>query len=338
MAIIWAEGFEEDDTDTRGTALNVSLSTAYGTNGRRGCLVGDNHNAYSASPAVPVASGGENSIWWHCKIQVKEYVSQLVHYHNSTPETTMYLTGPSGQWQILNYNGVTDSAAFGTFAIDTWYEVFIEKVYHASTGSFKVWINDSLELNLTSLNTGTIPSTTSMLAGGNGGSDVNSMWVMDMVMGDGSDSPNAALTFPLSLEAHTLLPDDNGNTSGLTGSDTNQVDNYLLVDESDPDTADWCGSGTEGDLDTYSMGDLASTTETIIGVIAEAVSAKSDSGAKYMRPVIRTSATDYPGDSVALSETYVMQRTVWDENPNTVSPWTGSEVNGIEVGAEVRDS
>jgi hypothetical protein len=110
------------------------------------------------------------------------------------------------------------------------------------------------------------------------------------------------------------------------------------VDGSDPNTDEFVGSATEGEKDTYSMSDLSSTTEAIIGVITEAISAKSDSGTKFMRPVIRTSSTDYNGTSEALSETYVMQTTVWDENPNTTNPWTGSEVDSIEVGAEVRDS
>lgn len=336
MAIIWAEGFEDDATDDRGTAPSVDLNTTWGLGGRRGARVGDTHNAFVSSPLVPVTSGGENSIWFHFKIYIVTAFDIYAYFHVLGGDTQMSLRKSSGQFYLDNYNGAADTAAFGTRSTDVWYEFFIEKVYHASTGTFKVWINGSLEVNLSGLNTGTIPSTTDMQMGGTGGVDVDSMYVMDMVIGDGSDSPSSS--FPYSLQAHTLLPDGNGNTSGLTGSDGNSTDNYLLVDESDPDTADYCGSATEGDKDTYSMGDLSSTTEAIVGVIGEALSAKSDSGTKFMRPVIRTSSTDYNGDSEALSETYVMQFHVWDDNPNTANAWTGTEVNAIEMGAEVRDS
>lgn len=337
MAVVYGEGFEDDAWDVRSSHSSAVVSTSYGTGGRRGVRVGDDHGArFSNSTVIPVASGGEDSIWWHFRLYVDVAGTQCVRFHSLGTDTQMFLYYTNSQWQLINYNGGTDSSLFGVAQEDKWYDFFIVKTYHASTGSMKVWINGALSLNLTSLNTGTIPTGSDLYFGGFGSTDVNSMWVMDIVMGDGSDSPSA--DYPYSLQAHTLLPTGNGTTSGLTGSDTNQTDNYLLVDESDPDNADYCGSATEGNKDTYAMGDLSSTTEGVLAVIGENIQAKSDSGAKYMRSVLRTASTDYVGTSVALSESYTFTTYVWDENPNTVSAWTGTEANGIEFGAEVRDS
>lgn len=243
-------------------------------------------------------------------------------------------TQAGGQWQMTNYNGNADSSLFGSFSVETWYEVFIEKRY-GSGGFLKVWINGSLDLHISGLNM-TAVATIDMKLAGTGSSDVDQAQYMDAVMGDGSGSPSSG--FPLSVEAHTLLPDGNGNTSGLTGSDADQTDNYALVDEDPPSTADYVGSGTEGDKDTYAMSNLASTTEAIHGVIVENLTTKTDAGAKYMRAVVRTASTDYVGASKALAETWGMQFESWDKNPNTTNDWTGTEVNGIEVGPEVRDS
>lgn len=342
MGVLWADGFEQDDQEARGqvnTPANVEPHTDYGRNSRKGVRLGDSSNTFYQSPILTASDAGDNSLWWHFRMKIVSAASNAVRFNVDAAgaQMTLSINGTtSGTFDLVNWDGTIDTPAFGSWVLNGWNDFFIEKTYSATTGSLKVWINGNLEYSATGQDTGTHPGETDIKLASNGSSDINYGYFMDCVIGDGSGSPGSA--FPLSLEPHTLLPDGNGNASDMLGSDGNSTDNYLLVDEAPADTADYVGSATEGDQDTYTMDNLASTTETIHAVIAEVYGAKSDSGDKFMRPVIRTSSTDYVGTSLGLGETHAMQHDVWDDNPNTTNPWTGSEVNSIEVGQEVRDS
>ena len=339
MALKYAEGFDDDATDYRTTTFDTTVSTAWGTDGRRGARIGESTKSLFRSRIIPIDSGGENSIWWHFRLYLVDVSSgqSMVWMNQETGDTQfVFAKSSGGQFHVTNYVSGSNSAAFGEAIFNKWYEVFIEKVYHASTGTFKLWMNGRLEVDESGLNTGTIPTHTDIVSGGYLPTQINDGYLMDVVVGDGSDSPSAA--FPYSLNAHTLLPDGNGNSSVLVGSDADSTDNYLLVDNPNPNEAEFVGSAVEGDKDTYTMEDLPSASEDIIGVIAEQIAAKADQGTKFMRPVIRTVSTDYVGDSYALAQSYALDWHAWDLNPNTSLAWTGTEVNAIEVGAEVRDS
>jgi hypothetical protein len=60
-------------------------------------------------------------------------------------------------------------------------------------------------------------------------------------------------TWPGEGEVIVLRPNGNGATSNFTGSDGNSTDNYLLVDEVPPDSADYVGSGTLNHVDDYEL-------------------------------------------------------------------------------------
>lgn len=54
-------------------------------------------------------------------------------------------------------------------------------------------------------------------------------------------------------EVICLRPNGNGDNSDWTGSDGNSTDNYLLVEEFPPDTADYVQSNTSGQIDDYAL-------------------------------------------------------------------------------------
>lgn len=61
-----------------------------------------------------------------------------------------------------------------------------------------------------------------------------------------------------------LAPSGNGTTSQLTGSDSNQVDNYALVDEIPPATADYVQSSTADQYDTYALANVPGGYDTVV--------------------------------------------------------------------------
>jgi hypothetical protein len=66
------------------------------------------------------------------------------------------------------------------------------------------------------------------------------------------------------------------------------------------------------------------------------VARKEDSGARTLRPVIRTGGSNFEGDDATLNQSYLATRHVWEQNPDTVADWTGTEVNAIEAGQKVQ--
>lgn len=151
--------------------------------------------------------------------------------------------------------------------------------------------------------------------------------------GDGT-SPNDFLG---DCKVYPLLPNGNGTYSQLTGSDGNSTDNYLLVDETTPSTADYNGHATVGNKDTYALSDLPDTDVTIYGISVLSRAAKNDAGAKKARAVIRTASTDYTGSDMSLGTTYsTFAEQSWFLNPNSGSAWTATQVNALEAGFEVR--
>jgi hypothetical protein len=137
------------------------------------------------------------------------------------------------------------------------------------------------------------------------------------------------------IRVYARFPDGNGNYSQLLGSDGNSVDNYLLVDENpDPNTSDYVGSGTPGQIDTYTMADIPSGI--IKAVVQRSYMAKSDAGARTARNVVRIASMDYTSSDFSLNTSYAQQATFWDASPASTVAWTSSEVNSAEFGVEVR--
>ena len=139
---------------------------------------------------------------------------------------------------------------------------------------------------------------------------------------------------------YPLYPNGNGNYSQLVGSDGNSTDNYLLVDEvGTPNTADYVGSATDGDQDSYTFEDLPVSVGTIRGVEVRMHAAKDDTGTKQIRSLTRRAAADsFGADKVLAAIPLYQTHTEIQELDPHAGPgaWTITNVNGTEWGAEVR--
>jgi hypothetical protein len=142
-------------------------------------------------------------------------------------------------------------------------------------------------------------------------------------------------TFLGDVRVYTLAPNGNGAYSQFVGSDGNSVDNYLLVDEAPYNTADYVGSPTTGQRDSYLLTDLPATVATVFATQSRAIVAKSDAGAASIKQSIRVAATDYDTAATVLSTTWIDLVTLYETNPNTGVQWTAAGVNGAEIGVVV---
>lgn len=133
----------------------------------------------------------------------------------------------------------------------------------------------------------------------------------------------------------TLRPSANGSSSQFVGSDGNSIDNYLLVNESTPSTAEYVSSGVAGNKDLYNFSDLSNSASTVKGVQLNAYVAKSDTGSRSVTNLVKSGVTEAAGATTILSSSYTVVSHVQETDPNTSAGWTAGGVNSAEFGVRV---
>ncbi len=224
---------------------------------------------------------------------------------------------------------------------DTWHYLEAKVTLSDTVGVVQVRLNGVSILSLSNQdtkNSGTktvLDSVSLRTTGGTGGSNQDIVYWDDFYVANGAGSVNN--DFLGDTRVRCLLPNGNGNSSQLLGSDGNSTDNYLLVDEATPSTADYVGSATLDQKDTYAFGDLPDASGTIHGVQISAYATKTDAAARNLAIVTRSDGVDYDGSDVALAlgtNAYVQH--LRETDPDTAAAWTIAAVNAAEFGAKVR--
>lgn len=137
-----------------------------------------------------------------------------------------------------------------------------------------------------------------------------------------------------------VTPDGNGAHNNWHGSDSDDVDNYLLVDEypKDDDTTyvyhDGSASGTQ---DQYTLSDYDGTNKTILRIYPEARIRKTSAAAHTVKlGTLASGGTD--AMSAARNLTTVYARYVGNEqtiNPVDSNPWEEADIDALQFVVEV---
>lgn len=232
-------------------------------------------------------------------------------------------------------NGSTILATGTTvISLNTWYYVEYKILISDSVGTAELRINGGTpDFAITGQDTKQSANATAdafLVANGNGNTLIDDLYVCD---GTGSAPQNSFLG---DVRVETLYPNGNGNSSQWVGSDSNSTDNYLLVDETDPnDDTDYVESATVGNEDTYTYSNLVTTSGTIYAVQLLPWAKKTSAGLRQIVTVARLAGTEEDSLAITLpsSYTYVAQ------NIRTTKPgggvWTVSDVNSAEFGPKV---
>lgn len=224
------------------------------------------------------------------------------------------------------------------YSISTWHWIELKIKISDTVGKIILKVDGTTGINQTNIDTAiTAGSTTVTAVGfrseGPGSTNGGDFLIDDLVILDDQGSVNN--DFPGDTAIKTLLPNGNGNSSQLVGSDSNSTDNYLLVDETSLDTADYVGSATLNDIDLYAMTDLTGSP-TIKAVCFSPVLGKADAGGRKYAPMVRQSTTNYAGSDTSVPLGPAVVQVIYETNPATSSAWTATEVNADEFGVKVR--
>jgi len=220
-----------------------------------------------------------------------------------------------------------------------WNHIQFKATINNTTGSYTVILNGQQELTASGIDTqqtaNAYVDTWRIGANGNGTgpAQVGQFYYDDWICGDGSGSNNT--TYPGDVAVECIFPNGNGNYSQWDGSDGNQVDNYLLVDDPVVSDADYVSTNVTNEIDTYAMGNLVTTSGTVYAAQYYMRAKKDASGTRTVAPALRISAADYTGTGKAMTDSFVGYTEVAETSPASATAWTISELNGLEYGEKV---
>ena len=139
------------------------------------------------------------------------------------------------------------------------------------------------------------------------------------------------------IQMQRLQPDDNGTTSDFVGSDADSTNNYLHINEDNPDDdTSYIESSTVTDVDLHAYPALSPSPGSIVGVQLLTIAKKTDVDARGIKPLTRVAGTNYQGDEVSPTNgTYEWTTYMWEDNPDDAADWEEADVNGAEFGVEV---
>lgn len=270
----------------------------------------------------------------------------FIHFKSDAGATQHIKAKVNASGALEIYRGGNSGAVFGTliassaineFIVNTWYHIEIKVVLADAGGSVEVRKNGATIINFSgdTKEAGTETVISRVIVGSDTTtSDHSSTRQDDVYILNGAGTVNN--NFIGDSRVHNVLPNANGNYSQFVGSDGNSVDNYLLVDETPPNTTDYVGSGTSGNKDSYNFPSLPITATTVRAVGQRAYAANSDAGPRMARNLVRIGGVDYVSADYSLGATYLLFSTMFEVSPATAVAFTPAEFNGAEWGIECR--
>lgn len=233
--------------------------------------------------------------------------------------------------EVYRNTTLLGASAAGVLPFGVWKWLSVRIVIHSTAGIVEV--RDGLGnvlINLTSQNT---------QASGNAYIDnvalestqnASTYWDDVLIM----DTTGSTLLGHLTERAiRTVFPTGDGTTLEWTASAGNR---WECIDEQTPDDdSTYIASGTPGEINLSAAGNLTGNETGIDGLIVQHRTRKDDIGGRTARGLVRTGGANYAGGTVALDSTYAHFADLWELNPDTSAEWLQTEIDAIEIGAEV---
>lgn len=342
MALLFCDSFDHYTTSelTRKWASAHANFAIEATGGRRGggCLrtdYGGNAATVGFAPTDVVVFGMAVKLGqWS---NTGDYGIAQLYSGGSTQIYFRIMSG--GSVEVRDYSGgslrlITSASA--PISLDTWFYFEARVKISATVGEVEVRINGSTIINVTGTdvrNNSDTVDTLQITGGGNTAGiyqRIDDLYICD-------DAGSTCNTFLGDVRIDAYLPAANGNSSGFVGSDADSTDNYLLVDETSPDSdTTYVQSNTASAKDTYAFTEMSHTPQSIIATQLCAMGKKTDAGTRPIHLVTRSGSTDYDtATALNFGTDYQVKRKVDEIDPATAAAWTKSNLNNAEFGIKV---
>lgn len=137
------------------------------------------------------------------------------------------------------------------------------------------------------------------------------------------------------IKVEGILPDGVGSDSDFTPSAGANWQNVNEVPQ-DGDTS-YNESGTVGHLDLFAVGDVSIVAGDVFAVKVNTELRATEAQAMSVAPKVKSGTTEGTGTSTGVASTteYVGIQSMFETNPDTVSAWTVSDIQSMNIGYEV---
>jgi len=209
------------------------------------------------------------------------------------------------------------------------------KIYcHSSAGTFELYTNSELSFSLTGLDTNSSSGTyhTRCYFYSQSAQVAIATRYDDFYICDTAGSTFNDFVGEFTTVASFPTGDDTSDWTPSTGND-----HYALVDEAEPDDDTTYIDGTTAtDVDKFTTTNLAAGINAVLAVVLGTDARLDSAGSKSYKQLLDSGGTDYDGQTQALTTTdWVYTYDVWEEDPDTSSPWTVDDYNATIPGVEV---
>lgn len=135
----------------------------------------------------------------------------------------------------------------------------------------------------------------------------------------------------------SLFPNNNGDYSDFIGNDGNSIDNYLLVDDPNPDNeSTYVESGIIGNKDVYSFPTIETTASSILALELSVKCRKTDAGFLKACYVTKIGLNEQDGPTISIGDSSIPQiQGLFATNPFTSLPWNQSEAESLQLGQKL---
>jgi hypothetical protein len=262
----------------------------------------------------------------------------LIRFSESSTVHVSVGLNSTGNLAVWNGNGTTLLATGPAITVNAgspvWYYVDVEVTVSDTVGVVKVWLDDTLVINLSGADTrngGT--GIINPMAYGRTAANIT-YYIDDIYCLDATGTTNNAKIGTCRIE--TLLPNADSSTAWTRNTGAT---NFSAVDDTstDGDTTYVVSYGTNA-RDIYGCTDVSSTSRAVRAVTATAISRKEDVGAANLRVITQIGATVFTGNTVYMDSNldyvYNLVQQTWENSPSTGIAWTGTQVNGALFGIE----
>lgn len=253
----------------------------------------------------------------------------IIRFRNSSGGAIVGLReNAAGSALVIWANGADRASTTITLPVNQYYHLGFDFKIDTS-GWFNVYFDGSLAGSWNG-NTGSSPIV-DFLFGPNsssGSDSIGAIYADDFYIDDttGESVPNV----PPLLRFPWVSPNGNGNYSQWLGSDLDQTDNYLLVDERPPSTADYVTASGVDLFDSYTMSNYTLGTNEIINAFIPIVNTSRQSSTEKLALGSRYSSTDVIASGVDINTSYSFISERQTTKPGGGS-WDQISIDGVEL-------
>ena len=337
MAIIYYEGFDGLLSTASGVtaytppgwSAATNLHSSYGRFGGIGCN-GANQPKIRFTATSEIIVGAALYDYGTYGTAGDRYFISIVG-ETSTLQHVTFRFDSSGAIDVRRGDAAGTRLAIsapGTIQMGQW-GYFEAKVTIADSGGTVVVRWNGVEIiNFTgdTKNGGTLFTIDSILFNGRDNAFIDDIYVIDTQV-----APNQ--TWLGDVRIVSLLPNGNGTYNQGIGSDSNSVDNYLLVDEVAPSATDYV-TIANGNKDSYTFQDLNTAANAVIHAVGvRSFANKTSSGARSIKNFVDLGGTISSGTATPLGSSLYGITSTFLTKPGG-GAWTTADVNAVQAGAE----